>query len=263
MIIIYGSGQTLRRRFSCAIRPVSTRSFLRIRRKARLGNYSPADIRKLKADIARYYVGPVPDDAKILSDLKDARNYLTARDEWEQDKGVYLSLFAPVWKGEDTDPAALRSFTEWVLAVLTMVQEELITPHTIELLCSGTITPSVLTPLFEKLEKAVIAHSEARDVLFTRLGIQDQESEQTFASVRKLTDVWITEIDRLSEWSTFPDVCRDLREDNGSSCAPSAIHRCNLCRSSYPCVSYRLCGCSFERSISCSSASCKVCSGSP
>ncbi len=177
--------------------------FLAYSEKGTFGKLFSGGYKKLKADIARYYVGPVPDDAKILSDLKDARNYLTARDEWEQDKGVYLSLFAPVWKGEDTDPAALRSFTEWVLAVLTMVQEELITPHTIELLCSWTITPSVLTPLFEKLEKAVIAHSEARDVLFTRLGIQDQESEQTFASVRKLTDVWITEIDRLSEWSTF------------------------------------------------------------
>ena len=171
--------------------------------KGAFGKLFSGGYKKLKTEIAEYYVGSMPDDAKILSDLKDARNYLTARDEWEQDKGVYLSLFAPVWKDEYTHPDSLRQYAAWVLAVLTMVQEALITPHTIELLCSGKITSSTLTPLFEKLEKAVITHSEARDVLFTRLGIQDQESEQTFASVRKLTDVWITEIDRLSEWSTF------------------------------------------------------------
>ncbi|WP_319379361.1 DUF3320 domain-containing protein [uncultured Methanocorpusculum sp.] len=171
--------------------------------KGAFGKIFSGGYKKLKADIAGYYVGHVPDDAKILSDLKDARNYLTARDEWEQDKDVYLSLFAPVWKDEYTNPDSLRQYADWVMAVLTMAQEGLITPHTIELLCSGKITGPALSPLFTSLEDAVIAHSEARDGLFNRLGIQDLDTDQTFASMRKLTDLWITEIDRLSEWSTF------------------------------------------------------------
>lgn len=184
--------------------------FLAYKEKGAFGKMFSGGYKKLKADIAGYYVGSMPDDAKILSDLKDARNYLTARDEWEQDKGVYLSLFAPVWKDEYTHPDSLRQYADWVLAVLTMAQEGLITPHTIELLSSGQITSASLSPLFSALEETVIAHSEARDALFARLRVTDFEPDQTFASMRKLTDIWITEIDRLSEWSkflTFVETC--------------------------------------------------------
>lgn len=177
--------------------------FLAYDGKGMIGKMFSGAYKKLKSEIAGYYVGPMPDDAGILADLKDARNYLTARDEWEQEKAVYLSLFAPVWKDEYTDPASLRAYTEWIQAVLTMVQEGLITPHTIDLLCSGEIARDSLTQLFQDLEATVIAQSEARDQLFARLCVTDLGTEQTFASMRKLTDIWITEIDRLSEWSTL------------------------------------------------------------
>lgn len=188
--------------------------FLAFGEKGTFGKMFSSGYKKLKADIAGYYVGSMPDDVKILSDLKDARNYLTARDEWEQDKAVYLSLFAPVWKDEYTHPDSLRQYADWVLAVLTMAQEGLITPHTIELLSSGQITPASLSPLFSALEETVIAHSEERDAIFVRLGVVDFKTDQTFSSMRKLTDIWITEIDRLSEWSkflTFAETCENTK----------------------------------------------------
>ena len=194
--------------------------FLAYKEKGTIGKMFSGGYKKLKAEIAEYYVGSMPDDAKILSDLKDARNYLTARDEWEQDKAVYLSLFAPVWKDEYTHPDSLRAYSDWILAVLTMAQEGLITPHTIELLCSGQITGSSLAPQFTALEETVIAHSEARDALFARLGVTDFESDQTFASMRKLTDIWITEIDRLSEWSKFLTFAESCEKTKASAVLP-------------------------------------------
>ena len=184
--------------------------FLAYDEKGKLGKVFSSGYKKLKTELSGYYVDQVPDDAKILLDLKDARNYLTARDEWEQDKNLYISLFAPVWKDEYTHPDTLRKYSEWIQAILTMVHEGLITPHTIDLLCSNQIVKDDLSPIFGKLEEMVITFSEARDALFTRLGIDALEANQTFASMRKRSDIWITEIDRLGEWSkflTYTDTC--------------------------------------------------------
>ena len=184
--------------------------FLVYAEKGKLGKMFSAGYKKLKSELAGYYVGGMPDDSRILADLKDARNYLTARDIWEQDRAVYISLFAPVWKDENTNPTYLRGYADWIHAILTMAQEGLITPRTIELLCSNKIAGDVLTPVFDKLGKTVITLSEAREALFTRLGINVLESDQSFAAMRKCSDVWITEIDRLSEWSrflTYTDTC--------------------------------------------------------
>ncbi|MDO5845578.1 MAG: DUF4011 domain-containing protein, partial [Methanocorpusculum sp.] len=180
--------------------------------KGAIGKFFSGDYKRLKAELTKYYSGALPPDTEILADLLDARTYMTERSAWAADEPSYLSLFAPVWNGEETRPDELDEYAEWISAIQTMEQEGLVSPKTIDLLCSGALPEEKLQPLFSELEAAVIAHSEARTALFARLGIPEMGAETTFAGMRKRSDIWITEIDRLEQWSKFlayADVCKD------------------------------------------------------
>ncbi len=184
--------------------------YLTLSEKSSIGKLFSSDYKRIRGELTTFYGGALPPDTEILNDLKDARNYLTERDEWRGSESAYLSLFAPVWKGEDTDPGMLQEYRDWIYAILTMMQEGLASSRTIERLCSGALTPAVMQPLFDALEEGVVTYSEARTVLFARLSIPESEADAEFSQLRRFADIWITNIDRLEEWSkflTYLDVC--------------------------------------------------------
>ena len=177
--------------------------FMKYAEKNVISKFFSGDFKRLKEELRAYYNGALPPDAEILSDLKEARNYLTDRDGWVSEERMYRSLFEPVWNGEETDAALLRKFRDWVLAVRTMMSEGFITEKTVSRIAEGTLNPEEMRQLFTELEDAAKAHSEQSAVLFERLGIDEIPDDITFAQMRRLADVWITDIDRLEEWSKF------------------------------------------------------------
>ncbi|MBE6515626.1 MAG: DUF3320 domain-containing protein [Methanocorpusculum parvum] len=177
--------------------------FMKYSEKNVISKLFSGDFKRLKEELRSYYGGSLPTDAVILSDLKEARNYLTDRDGWLSEERSYRSLFEPVWDGEDTDASVLFEYRNWVLAIRTMIAEGLITEQTVMHIADGTLGPGVMAGLFAELEAAAKAHSEESALLFERLGIDEVSEDITFAQMRRTADVWITEIDRLEEWSKF------------------------------------------------------------
>ena len=177
--------------------------FMKYSEKNVISKLFSGDFKRLKEELRSYYGGSLPTDAVILSDLKEARNYLTDRDGWLSEERSYRSLFEPVWDGEDTDASVLFEYRNWVLAIRTMIAEGLITEQTVMHIADGTLGPDVMSGLFTELEAAAKAHSEESALLFERLGIDEVSEDITFAQMRRKADVWITEIDRLEEWSKF------------------------------------------------------------
>ncbi|HJJ67295.1 MAG TPA: DUF3320 domain-containing protein [Methanocorpusculum sp.] len=177
--------------------------FMKYSEKNVISKLFSGDFKRLKEELRSYYGGSLPTDAVILSDLKEARNYLTDRDGWLSEERSYRSLFEPVWDGEDTDASVLFEYRNWVLAIRTMIAEGLITEQTVMHIADGTLGPDVMAGLFAELEAAAKAHSEESALLFERLGIDEVSEDITFAQMRRTADVWITEIDRLEEWSKF------------------------------------------------------------
>ena len=177
--------------------------FMKYSEKNVISKLFSGDFKRLKEELRSYYGGSLPTDAVILSDLKEARNYLTDRDGWRSEERSYRSLFEPVWDGEDTDASVLFEYRNWVLAIRTMIAEGLITEQTVMHIADGTLGPDVMSGLFTELEAAAKAHSEESALLFERLGIDEVSEDITFAQMRRTADVWITEIDRLEEWSKF------------------------------------------------------------
>jgi len=177
--------------------------FMKYSEKNVISKLFSGDFKRLKEELRSYYGGSLPTDAVILSDLKEARNYLTDRDGWLSEERSYRSLFEPVWGGEDTDASVLFEYRNWVLAIRTMIAEGLITEQTVMHISDGTLGPGVMAGLFAELEAAAKAHSEESALLFDRLGIDEVSEDITFAQMRRTADVWITEIDRLEEWSKF------------------------------------------------------------
>lgn len=171
--------------------------------KNAISKFFSGDFKRLKEELRVYYNGALPPDSEVLSDLKEARNYLTDRDGWLSDERIYRSLFSPVWNGEETDASLLRLFRDWILSIRTMIAEGLITEKTVSRIADGSLNPDVMAGLFKDLEAAAKAHSEQSSALFERLGIDEISDEVTFAQMRRLADIWITEIDRLEEWSKF------------------------------------------------------------
>ncbi|HJJ99382.1 MAG TPA: ATP-binding protein, partial [Methanocorpusculum sp.] len=174
--------------------------FREISRKGAIVKIFSSTYKETKAKISAYYHGAVPPDAKILTDLLDARDYLTERDAWARDKPLYASAFAPVWNGEETDPVAFARYTEWISAIRLMMKEGLATSRTLELLDAGSITKSTVVSLFAEVEAAGIAHREARAKLFARIGISKMD-ETTFVEQRKRCDLWSSDIDGVVLWS--------------------------------------------------------------
>ena len=177
--------------------------FMKYSEKNVISKLFSGDFKRLKEELRSYYGGSLPTDAVILSDLKEARNYLTDRDGWLSEERSYRSLFEPVWDGEDTDASVLFEYRNWVLAIRTMIAEGLITEQTVMHIADGTLGPDVMSGLFTELEAAAKAHSEESALLFERLGIDEVSEDITFSQMRLTADVWITEIDRLEEWSKF------------------------------------------------------------
>ncbi len=184
-------------------------AFREVASKGTIAKMFSGSYKEIKTEIASYYTGAVPPDAQILTDLLDARDYLTARDEWTRDESLYTAAFSPVWRGEETDPAALSRYAEWITAVRLMVKEGLATAKTLELLGAGSITTETVTPLFAEVQSAAIAHSDARTKLFARIGISEME-DPTFAEQRKRCDLWSSDIDGIIHWSkllSYTDHC--------------------------------------------------------
>ena len=177
--------------------------FMKYAEKNAISKFFSGDFKRLKEELRVYYNGALPPDSEVLSDLKEARNYLTDRDGWLSEERIYRSLFSPVWNGEETDASLLRLFRDWILAIRTMIAEGLITEKTVSRIADGSLNPDVMAGLFKDLEAAAKAHSEQSSALFERLGIDEISDEVTFAQMRRLADIWITEIDRLEEWSKF------------------------------------------------------------
>ncbi|HJJ96466.1 MAG TPA: DUF3320 domain-containing protein [Methanocorpusculum sp.] len=175
-------------------------AFREVSGKGAIAKIFSSAYKETKAEISSYYRGAVPPDAQILTDLLDARDYLTERDAWAQDEPLYSSAFAPVWNGEETDPAALAQYAEWISAIRLMIKEGLATSRTLELLGTGAITATTVVPLFAEVETAGILHSEARAKLFARIGISEME-DPTFAEQRKRCDLWSSDIDGVVLWS--------------------------------------------------------------
>jgi len=163
--------------------------FMKYAEKNVISKFFSGDFKRLKEELRAYYNGALPPDAEILSDLKEARNYLTDRDGWVSEERMYRSLFEPVWNGEETDAALLRKFRDWVLAVRTMMSEGFITEKTVSRIAEGTLNPEEMRQLFTELEDAAKAHSEQSAVLFERLGIDEIPDDITFAQMRRLADV--------------------------------------------------------------------------
>ncbi len=177
--------------------------FLKYSEKNVISKLFSGDFKRLKEELRGYYHGALPPDAEVLTDLKEARNYLTDKDGWMSEEMGYRTLFAPVWKGEETDASTLRAYRDWVAAVRTMISEGLITGQTVSRIADGTLKPEVMADLFTELETAAKAHSEQSCLLYERLGIDEVSDEITFAQMRRQADIWITDIDRIEEWSKF------------------------------------------------------------
>ncbi|HJK71767.1 MAG TPA: DUF3320 domain-containing protein [Methanocorpusculum sp.] len=177
-------------------------AFREVSGKGKIAKIFSSAYKEIKAQVSSYYRGAVPPDSQILTDLLDARDYLTELDVWERDRPVYATAFAPVWKGEETDPAALTRYAEWISAVRLMIKEGPATQRTLELLDSGSITAAAVSPLFAEVESSVIAHSDARTKLFARLGISETD-DSTFAEQRKRCDLWSSDVDGVVLWSKF------------------------------------------------------------
>ena len=177
--------------------------FMKYSEKNVISKLFSGDFKRLKEELRGYYGGSLPTDSVILSDLKEARNYLTDRDGWLSEERSYRSLFEPVWNGEETDAAVLRAYHQWVTAVRTMVSEGLITEKTVSRIAEGSLNPEVMGELFTELEAAAKAHSEQSAMLYARLGIDEISDEVTFGQMRRQADIWITDIDRIEEWSKF------------------------------------------------------------
>lgn len=183
--------------------------FLKYSEKNIISKMFSSDFKRLKEELRGYYNSALPPDAEILIDLKEARNYLTDRDAWMSEEMGYRALFAPVWKGEDTDVATLKAYHDWVVAVRTIIYEGLITENTLSRLSAivegeaGAGAAAALDRAISELEASARAHSEQSAALYSRIGVDEEDTELTFASMRKMADAWITDIDRLEEWSKF------------------------------------------------------------
>ena len=177
--------------------------FMKYSEKNVISKLFSGDFKRLKEELRGYYGGSLPTDSVILSDLKEARNYLTDRDGWLSEERSYRSLFEQVWNGEETDAAVLRAYHQWITAVRTMVSEGLITEKTVARIAEGSLNPEIMAELFTELEGAAKAHSEQSAVLYARLGIDEISDEVTFGQMRRQADIWITDIDRIEEWSKF------------------------------------------------------------
>ena len=177
--------------------------FMKYAEKNAISKFFSGDFKRLKEELRAYYNGALPPDAEVLADLKEARNYLTDRDGWLSEERAYRSLFEPVWNGEETDASLLRSYKDWVLAIRTMVAEGFISEQTVSRIADGSLDAGAMADLFDELEAAAKAHSEQSLVLYERLGIDEISDEVTFAQMRRQADIWITDIDRLEEWSKF------------------------------------------------------------
>jgi len=184
--------------------------FMKYSEKNVISKLFSGDFKRLKEELRGYYGGSLPADHVILSDLKEARNYLTDRDGWLSEERSYRSLFAPVWNGEDTDASVLSAYRDWISAIRTMISEGLITEQTVSRIADKTLDPEVMAGLFADLEAAAKEHSEQSALLYERLGIDEIPDDLTFAQMRRQADIWITDIDRLEEWSkllAYAEVC--------------------------------------------------------
>jgi very-short-patch-repair endonuclease len=165
--------------------------------------------RTLRAEIEACYRAPRQrTDAELLADLAEARRCRALEQEVDQASGAGRALFGPLWRGGESDPETLRTFSDWIVRFRQALLAGVLTRRTVERLAGG-IASERLRLCATNVEDARTAFETVFADLLGRLHADRQRcfpdgpEETPLEVLQAMLETWSDRIGDLVPWSYY------------------------------------------------------------
>jgi superfamily I DNA and/or RNA helicase/very-short-patch-repair endonuclease len=183
--------------------------------------------RKIKNEIDSLYVeNPPQNDYEIIQDLESLKDFLNLRKQLEGHENVAKKFFGSMWNLENPPVKDLRATAYWIVQFRKLVQDQVITEKTIELVSNGIEKSEVIkhrnevlnesdkfSKSLEKIKSRLNTHS---NIIFNK-----DPQEVSFGQWKTQLKLWQENLSILPLWSQYLEKKRLCMKTKASAFIPS------------------------------------------
>ncbi len=170
--------------------------------------------RQLKREISSFYKNPLSKDSEgIILDLTRLVEFKQLREEIQKANQKGRSLFGSHWRGEDSDPQIMYSFSKWIVSFRQQLLNEVFNEKVVDRINTG-ISKEQIETAAENVDKASKRFVEKRDLLANRLGVNyevifgEHAEDVSLKNYALRLELWKDGLAKLQRWAQFSNARR-------------------------------------------------------
>ena len=142
---------------------------------------------------------------------------ITRQGEIEGADTIGRSMFGKYWQGVGSDPAALRTFSGWIVSFRREILTDVLTDRSVEIVSRG-VEEDQIHEYTGAIERARVEFFDRVLGFFKRLNVDttrifpDSLGSTQFNEIRPVLETFLTSIDHLVPWTQYLDAREECRE---------------------------------------------------
>ena len=168
--------------------------------------------RYLKQQITSIYNNTSPKNSEgIIFDLTKLIEFKLLREEIRNADQIGRSLFGSHWRGEDSDPQIMYSFSKWIVSFRQQLLNEVFNEKVVDKISNG-ISKEQIEIAADNVDKISKHFVQNRDLLADRLGVNyyaifsGQSDEILLKNYSTRLDLWKDGLSKLQRWTQFSKI---------------------------------------------------------
>jgi len=168
--------------------------------------------RHLKRDISSIYNNTLPKNSeRVTFDLINLIEFKQLKEEIREADQIGRSLFGSHWRGEDSDPKIMHSFSNWIVSFRQQLLNEVFNEKIVDKISVG-ISKEQIEIASDNVEKTSKLFAQKRDLLADRLGVNyyaifnSQSEEVSLKNYSTRLELWKNELSKLQRWAQFSKI---------------------------------------------------------
>lgn len=168
--------------------------------------------RHLKREISSVYKNFPPKDSEgMIFDLTKLAEFKQLREEIQKANQTGRSLFGSHWRGENSDPQIMYSFSKWIVSFRQQLLNDVFNEKVVDKISTG-ISKEQIETAADNVDKTSKRFAEKRDFLAHRLGVNYEAilgghvEDVPLKNYTSRFDLWKDGLSKLQRWAQFSNV---------------------------------------------------------
>ena len=179
---------------------------------------SSPEYQELKDLLISCYLGETVDDAAILTDLKQVKDYGARLAHIRENNDVYKSVFSPIWGAAVPDLTTVERYTDFVQSIPRQKK------YSTESISKITSNPSLIASNpYDELSILSSTLWKTKVDLSNHLNISDSVLNKSPSEFATIVQVWLDNIGKLGDWSRFLSHVDQCKQTPASELLPFVL----------------------------------------